>query len=915
MAQIGTAYKKIMTTQFLILRIQSILEGKADLDASQMRAIASEYRRLCEDAERRLIHCASLIRAGRDHAALQIAETEPQLLESINELLFPELADWSAFCKSNALPNPPAFNDSQIALVKSLYTHEISENHPLYRDYRRAMRMHKYEQALLIIRTISKVNMHDAAARQECERLRKRLVIDKFYQAKDAWLEGRQNEALAIAKEIKADADLMVHDVVWRTIADKLEQFEIDEAKKRIAEIGAELRTLETSDDYRKVLALGAECDLLALNFSIKTSVADSDFVKSQMLRAGKLQDEAFAKEQKVSAARTLSAEVSNPLNRKPSIYLKELEDLKKRADDLLDPETDAKLKPLLAKLKTRVLLVKTLRVTAFATIAIIVGYGAHIGYKAHLMQSRLNDANNLVSALRNSNTLKDAMERQTAFMEKYPDFLNSQAIKNDIENISARIVDLEMRAQRLGENFKALENFDTTSNDASEWSEIFDRIQKMRDDAEKFFAREQDSYLEKIAEQATILTGAREKKRAQFGAELDVLLTDAAKSISAVDFFDASSKMLLKDAAKSIGYAKAIVDMPPAVFTPAEASIIKFETLSADLKKAERDMEYFEAILSEMSQAENLKNFNELIDELFELKAVNAEKRRQLSNIADKRDEIMFHVYGGIVEPELAANAPEEFRTVMLDFTGEEIAGRIHKHSDGKKTIYTDGKLTVRKQSWKGGSETIQEAAEISPTGAVTNVIYRLNETEGLKPRGVILQEGGLSPESQLIRQVTQISSEASALKAMEIISNAECNPVFKVWLEKKLLDEMRKDPAKSGLAFSESLNARAKRIDNLSSELSPQSWIYSTPSRTNLIKSELYASKTPDYLAEASEKLAKTRNAYNNPMKLSGYVAANGNFVMNSPAHPVFGLDTQGKFRQIKEGEGAPFSPLFKK
>ena len=57
-----------MTTQFLILRIQSVLEGSADLSDAQLRALASEYRRVCENASRKLVHCASLICAGRDYA-------------------------------------------------------------------------------------------------------------------------------------------------------------------------------------------------------------------------------------------------------------------------------------------------------------------------------------------------------------------------------------------------------------------------------------------------------------------------------------------------------------------------------------------------------------------------------------------------------------------------------------------------------------------------------------------------------------------------------------------------------------------------------------------------------------------------------------------------------------------------------
>ena len=107
-----------MTIQFLILRIQSILDGKANASDAQLRAIASEYMRICQNAERKLLHCASLIRAGRDYAAFQVAETQPMLLETLNELIFSRLEDWRNFCSIHSLPCPSPFDENQISLVK-----------------------------------------------------------------------------------------------------------------------------------------------------------------------------------------------------------------------------------------------------------------------------------------------------------------------------------------------------------------------------------------------------------------------------------------------------------------------------------------------------------------------------------------------------------------------------------------------------------------------------------------------------------------------------------------------------------------------------------------------------------------------------------------------------------------------------
>ena len=165
--------------QFLIVKIQSIIGGHSDSSEMQMRSVAMEYYKLCQQAEAQLEHCVALIKAGRDYPALQVAESS-NLLDSLNVLMFPELDQWRDFCSAEKLPSPPPFDYSQIELVNSIYTKGVSQNHPLYRDYRRAMRLRKYEDALSIIKTISKINAYDAEARRECDRLRNRVITKKL---------------------------------------------------------------------------------------------------------------------------------------------------------------------------------------------------------------------------------------------------------------------------------------------------------------------------------------------------------------------------------------------------------------------------------------------------------------------------------------------------------------------------------------------------------------------------------------------------------------------------------------------------------------------------------------------------------------------------------------------------------------
>ena len=152
-----------MTPQLLIVKIQSILGGSSSAGEQQKRALAAEYCRMCSDANEHLERVVALIRAGREYPALQVAESSV-LLDSLNALVFPELAQWRDLCASEDYPVPPPFDEERIGLVQSLYSKGITQTHPLYRDFRRAMRLRDYPAALSVIRTIVKINSYDAEA-------------------------------------------------------------------------------------------------------------------------------------------------------------------------------------------------------------------------------------------------------------------------------------------------------------------------------------------------------------------------------------------------------------------------------------------------------------------------------------------------------------------------------------------------------------------------------------------------------------------------------------------------------------------------------------------------------------------------------------------------------------------------------
>ena len=178
----------------LIARIRGQLEiGTPDLEA---RTLASEYSALCQRARERLEQCNTLIRNGNDFAAFQIAETEPDLLTLCSQLSFADSERWHTLCRERGLPSGFILDEQHILAVEGLYGKSIGENHPLYREYREAMRTRDEDRALNVLRSIVRINPEDPTARSELVRLSAKFIRESLNHLEKLLNENKDDEAI-----------------------------------------------------------------------------------------------------------------------------------------------------------------------------------------------------------------------------------------------------------------------------------------------------------------------------------------------------------------------------------------------------------------------------------------------------------------------------------------------------------------------------------------------------------------------------------------------------------------------------------------------------------------------------------------------------------------------------------------------
>ncbi len=190
-----------MQAERLIARIRGQLElGTPDLEA---RSLAGEYAALCVRARERLEQCATLVRGGNEHAAFQAAEAEPDLLGLCALLSFAESDRWHALCRERGLPAGFPLDGQHVLAVESLYGRVIGESHPLYRDYRDAIRRRDEDRALAVLRSIVRINPDDPNAQSELARLSAKFLRESLGRVGALFTEGRPADAVELMQRME----------------------------------------------------------------------------------------------------------------------------------------------------------------------------------------------------------------------------------------------------------------------------------------------------------------------------------------------------------------------------------------------------------------------------------------------------------------------------------------------------------------------------------------------------------------------------------------------------------------------------------------------------------------------------------------------------------------------------------------
>ncbi len=918
-----------MTIQLLILKMQAILGGRSDESQMQRRAIAMEYCRQCSDLEECLQHCVSLVKSGRDYAALQVAESS-NLLDKANTLLFPELEEWRAYCYRESLPVPVPFDLSQLEIVNSLYSGEITQAHPLYRDYRRAMRLRKYVEALAIIKTISKINTFDLNARQECDRLRRRVDRELLSELSDALAKFDNEQILKISELLEPDAAILVDNPIWNRALEAKKVYESERARSRCAEIVDILSKIDINTDWREAISIISEFNTL----SPLASPSDEDFelVEKKSVESAACQKEAIEAEKAQRAKMLLLAELDSEEQMPAQEKLRTLLNLFADAKKVLDSPSLNRAQKRISSLKRGIFMLKLGRCAMTLLLFAVIGGVSYFCYEQYKIYNTRTEADLYLSALENpmsSISSSEIVAKCADFEKKYPQLVKLSEYKLRLGNIANSANTSLKLIENVNASLNELENFDFLNAESIKFESAYKKIAALKDskisELPKF---ERDSITDRLEKISMRAESQKDKRKRNFESTLNAGIDDCKRLHAEYSNYERDIESLNADFLKLSEKLNTILDSDGKFFDVDGNFKSAFDSISKHTKDARKKYEKLNALKNNIMASRDSDDFFEACNKAYVSDILPDDIKKSLSVIRERKENIEAGQALLFASLELfyASDNVREFSKAEIA-TSPSLIDSVYVYTltDGKSRnkVYSFGEMKETSQKWSGGAETRQEIKQIKENEKEKLVSCVWQTLSGKSPKGEKLINGALTAESKLGAEVMKVAAEESLLKALIVVAKADVDPIFKLRLEAIIFNELKKNSVGSGLDFSASALDRKRVIESNSNAMgyTDKSWIFAQDSRRKMVNNELSSMKVPNYEVEAIKTLNAIREAKKNPMRFVGIVDENGNAqLFESPKGDLWAIDKSkkqfksfGKASNIYQAKLMPLSPIY--
>jgi len=910
----------------LLSRIRAALTGYSS--EFEQRALADEYTAWCAKAAQRLEQVVPLIREGQDFPALQIAESAPPVLDLVRQLSFAEADQWRAFCRQRNLPAAPPFDERGVDLVNQLYSKKISETHPLYREYRQAIRTRQDEQALRVLKSIRRINHDDANAHAEFARLAHKLFARRRGELATALDRDDSTRALELMEALDADNwPGREEDPIWRRGLQFREARQLADARVRCLDLAGQLRRLHTEGHWQDALPALAEWDSLRGQFKFSLP-PESDAQVAEVrqwaggLLAGRRREQDREKLWRQVTARLDELAQEQPAQKSARVVAAQIENLAAQATILaahareghaapteLVLRLDRKIAELRRHLRQRKFTVVGL--AAAATLLILAAAGFSI--RARVWNVRQQTA--LAQIAQDykdgaAGALTDALKNYDAdFGGRAVDTETAKAIEQARDFAKIHLAALDRFKQELAQVTQAgvkpspnqlaglLASLDHLEQEVSDLGtedaqHAKASVAALRLHLNQKVAGDQDARATRLAD---ILSRANQVVTQQL---------DAAQTADAAQAAVAAARKITAEADE--------ITVNPNLRGPAEeATFQQLAALTAKLDELGTAANNVLASRAQFPQARSLDDYRGLLESLASNPLVHDPTVAAAHALAVKKPD-----WAGAAQHILLPNDPDtwaflgrmnEARLEPADDNQKEdidfsrlahngalantyradLVTYVNDAETARQPVFLAGPATAEENKIETVHEVIMDGKIIGSDGTAPEKVVRWAQFTGQKANGQKFENIKPAPESHLAALLTSAyDQDHSTLREPllrvldEVRADAESSPLLKAYYQQELFKIMQTRPRDWGLAFSPAARKDAAELAQITGgHLQATDWLFNpvNPHLPENLRNFYQQTGGVSYAKEALATMQNLLKLHATPVVFDGFVDLN--------------------------------------
>ncbi len=908
-------------------RLQARIRAQLDLGAPDLEThvLAAELAALAARARERLEQCAALIRIGNEQAALQAAEADPPLLDLCAWLGFADADRWARLCRERGLPAPAALDDAAIAAVEQLYGKPIDESHPLYRDYRQAIRERDDARALGVLRAITRVNPGDANAQAELGRLGDKFARASLARIRDRLAAGDLAEVDRVVAEVeRLGAAALAGDPDWETALARRREWHAEAARGRLSVLATEAEAARRVGDPRGAATAVGAARSLSRQSGALPGPADEALLAAAESWAGAL----LATEQAEAAARTeaetlaaelevmrreLGARADSAALRRAGAWLARAEAVAGR----LDPAQLDEARALRAEAHRRVNRRHTLGV-ALALALLLAALAAGYGVLAERQQElSAREALTLAERRAQEGDLDGAVGALAALPTGH------EAAAN---RIRASVDGLREREQALAREAEALAALGAAGVSRANHADARRRALALRAAADKLPPAAGARVLRRAGDLSGLIERA-EAERAALEPEVRALLRELTEAAGAAE------RLARPDAV-----ARLVGDIRDRVALAGDG--LGDELKDQALATADRAMERLERERQADAEGRQLAEAPDLAAYLASLRLIAAGKPETLLSRAATRvlgkaealDGVPRRLLGlrvgemweALSEPAATPDPAEALEAARaIDDAAIRPLRRyiLQEHTASgiraKGALIVSGTVSREVRRIASGTETLTSAQVLRSSGDLAQDSWSLRRFDNGTSGGEELAEALALPDTDYLRRLARLVDPATRRATEPVLALAERvrrergSALLRGYHLQELLKLADRQRARSGLAFSPSAQADARELRGLTQNrlgatdfLFPDRW---ADARADLEK--LLARPAAPYAAEAAYLRALLGKLREGGLRLAGRVDESGEPVLREDAAGtlLIGIDSSGQAGVLFQGDAS--------